>query len=270
MRALVVFFFVLTVTATASAQRNARPIAPEAEEHYQRGLRYYGEHDYARASSALARAYDEDAHPLILWAWAQSERLRGHCARAVELYQEYLSVDLSSEQRDAAKANIVRCRPAGSPDEDGAGASSDTDEELAAASDDDEREALGDDAVAGLNASSTSTADSPWYGDGINLGLLGLGAAGLGVGGWAYLDALDVEEAGRAATNQADYDRLRAKSASRRTLSISAAGVGLVAIGVAVTRIVIGRPERGDGEGLSVAPLSTVEGPRGLMLFGRF
>jgi hypothetical protein len=50
--------------------------------------------------------------PTVLYSWAQSERLGGRCAHAVELYTKYRGTKVTPSQDAAAKDGIAQCEKA--------------------------------------------------------------------------------------------------------------------------------------------------------------
>ncbi len=80
-----------------------------AEEHAARADALYAREEFAEASVAYATAYKADPNPNYLYGWAQAERRAGNCAHAVDLYREYVSLDVSEEAREVAAKNVRRC-----------------------------------------------------------------------------------------------------------------------------------------------------------------
>ena len=84
--------------------------APEtAADHAALADRQYADGFYAEASASYASAFELEPMPEYLYGWAQSERRAGNCPRAVELYREYVSHDVSEAGREAAQKNALRC-----------------------------------------------------------------------------------------------------------------------------------------------------------------
>src|SRR5258705_2801369 len=83
---------------------------PEARAHLERGLAAYGDKDWPRAIREFRAGYAIDPRPDFLFAWAQSARLSGDCAAAIDLYQEFIATGPSPEQSDAAQKMTDRCR----------------------------------------------------------------------------------------------------------------------------------------------------------------
>lgn len=85
-------------------------VAPEsAADHAALADRQYADGFYAAASASYASAFELEPLPEYLYGWAQSERRAGNCPRAVELYREYVTQDVSEAGREAAQKNALRC-----------------------------------------------------------------------------------------------------------------------------------------------------------------
>ena len=97
-----------------SALAPADELDPEAKQSFDRGIASYKDKDYAEAIEELRTAYALDPQPLILFAWAQAERLYGRCSRATKLYKRFLKSRPSEQQTEAARTAVDRCK--GQPD----------------------------------------------------------------------------------------------------------------------------------------------------------
>jgi hypothetical protein len=78
--------------------------------HVERGLAAYGDKDWTTAIREFREGYAIDPRPDFLFAWAQASRLSGDCARAIELYDQFVATGPAPEQRDAATKMSERCR----------------------------------------------------------------------------------------------------------------------------------------------------------------
>lgn len=94
----------LATVASADEKLNAA-----AKEHNDAALAAYKAQHYADAAKEFEAAYLADPRPSLLWGWAQSERLDGHCDRALPLYNKYLYADVTKRSLEAARANIKQC-----------------------------------------------------------------------------------------------------------------------------------------------------------------
>jgi hypothetical protein len=81
-----------------------------AREHFANAQAAFDIDDYAAAIPELKAAYAIEPNPMLLYAWAQAERLNGDCKRAVELYQRFLATDPAAEQERLAEANVLDCQ----------------------------------------------------------------------------------------------------------------------------------------------------------------
>ncbi len=96
---------------SALAAADTKPaLNSSASAHNELALTAYSVKDYATAAREFEAAYKSDPVPSLLWGWAQSERLGGHCDLAIPLYQKYLYADVSPESIDAARTNIKQCQ----------------------------------------------------------------------------------------------------------------------------------------------------------------
>lgn len=86
----------------AAPRRRRDPVAIKAE------AAYRAEH-WDEAAEGFEQAYENDPQLDYLFAWAQSERKRGACARAVELYDAYL---LLAEDADVPEKSVQLVRDA--------------------------------------------------------------------------------------------------------------------------------------------------------------
>ncbi len=96
-------------SAPAVAQDVPPGMGPEALQSFQRGTTHAQARDWEAAAREFQRSYDLEPRKESLFAWAQAERLRGNCARAVDLYRRVLPLDLTPKQKQAAERNLERC-----------------------------------------------------------------------------------------------------------------------------------------------------------------
>lgn len=104
----------LAVPRTARAQVPEPEMNAEARARFDRGAALVAERRYDEAAREFQGAYQLDPRKQSLFAWAQVERLRGQCRRAIELYRQFLaSGGLTASQQEAAQLNIRRCEREG-------------------------------------------------------------------------------------------------------------------------------------------------------------
>lgn len=82
---------------------------PSALRHFEKAQDRFNQEDYEGAIPELKAAYAIEPNPMLLYAWAQAERLSGDCRKAIELYEKFLTFDPDQQQRQLAEANIVDC-----------------------------------------------------------------------------------------------------------------------------------------------------------------
>lgn len=114
-RVAALLIVLLGAPGAAGARAQAGPQAPEpghsqAREHFRRGVSLAEQRNYEEASREFEASFQLDPRKEPLFAWAQVERLRGNCSKAITLYKRFLEYpDLSTSQRDAAQRNVRRC-----------------------------------------------------------------------------------------------------------------------------------------------------------------
>lgn len=86
----------------------------EARGHFERGQAAFADGEYETAITELKAAYAIEEAPILLYAWAQAERLAGDCERAIELYARFLATAPPEAQEEKARSNIEVC--GGDPD----------------------------------------------------------------------------------------------------------------------------------------------------------
>lgn len=86
---------------------------PAVNEHFHDGLAAYEKHDYKTSIREFEIAYRLEPLPVLLYTWAQSERLAGHCDKAVPLYKKYLYADITEKQKVRTRENLKQCGATG-------------------------------------------------------------------------------------------------------------------------------------------------------------
>jgi hypothetical protein len=251
------------------------PLDAKAHERWDRAdvLASEGRHDEAVKEYALAW---QDLHaPAILYSWAQSERLRGHCTEAAALYERFVTegqtappsydTELLRAQWSNMLANAERqrdaCRDPVSEPETTADAGATT-----------EPTAKPEPTTAPTSSSTDRRIESPpsprpWWRDAVGWSLAGTGAATLAAG--ATLLGVAAWEDGRA-EGLGSHERFR--DAIDRAVIEQRIGFGLLGLGGALAiggivrfAVVSRRHDRPGAHALVLSP-----GPRGLVLRGRF
>ncbi len=100
---------VLILVVAASPWPAAAQSADSAVAQFERGVAAFEQEDYDRAAAAFAAAYEIAPKHEYLYAWAQAERMRGNCERAVTLYRMFLAVDPPAQHEALARTALQRC-----------------------------------------------------------------------------------------------------------------------------------------------------------------
>jgi hypothetical protein len=116
---IVVSVFVLMVAPSAFAQASATPESdkawtqspdtPEAQSRFAEGVDLARASNFEGAALAFRDSFEQSPSRSALFAWAQSERLSGHCGKAMPLYERFLKNSPPPEQQQAASIAIRRC-----------------------------------------------------------------------------------------------------------------------------------------------------------------
>jgi hypothetical protein len=187
-----------TCSALAYAD-DAKPAPPTlnaaAQEHDDAALAAYKDKDYASAAREFEAAYRADPVPSLLYGWAQSDRLGGHCDLALPLYRKYLYADVSAASLEAARANIKQCE-AQTPEPP-------------------------------LPEPAPVSAPSPWYADRAGDALVAGGAVGLTIGIVYLVKSGNTADAAMKAPNLSGYDSMLSDATTERRVGYTALGFGI-------------------------------------------
>ena len=82
---------------------------PPSDPDFEDGKAAFAEERYADAARHFERAYDANPDPLLLFVWAQAERLAGQCDAAVPLYRRYLALEPPDADVKVTRAAIEAC-----------------------------------------------------------------------------------------------------------------------------------------------------------------
>ena len=215
-----------------------------AREHFAAAKDAFDRDDYAAAIPELKAAYAIEPNPMLLYSWAQAERLNGDCKRAIELYGRFIDTEPSEESKQLAEVNILECEaelgdgPPPPPPPANADDLTDGDDE-ATATDDDEHD---DDAQ-----DEDPPDDKPmtWKRDWVGWTLTSLGLVTVGTGGIVF--ALGRRQAVEAPDASTESAYLLEADASRRKQRaggiVAAVGGGVLVIGI-IRLIVVGAREQ--------------------------
>jgi hypothetical protein len=217
--AVLALSFLLSL-APRMAHAGEPAMKPEARAHLERGLAAYGEKDWTLAISEFRAGYALDPRPDFLFAWAQSARLSGDCAAAIDLYQQFIATGPSPEQSDAAHKMTDRCR-----------------ETLAATPAPPPAPAPPHVAPPPPPAPppAAPVSERAWWKDGWGAGFSAVGLVGVGLGVGLYAAAQSSDDAAAHADSYDEFARRKDEAASHRTYAALSVGVGgafLVTAGV--------------------------------------
>lgn len=228
---------------------------PDAIAHADAAAEAAAAEDYAAAIRHLKAAYAIEQEPLLLYAWAQAERLSGNYRASISLYEAFLEQHPNGEIANKARVNLLDARskvredaeavtPPESTDDD------DTDDDETPPPDDD------DDKV------------SPVKGEKLAPILLGVGAVVTITGGVLMgIGRSRHSNAGSQPTEQAYFNEL---DVSRNVYYAGAATLGaggLIMIGGAIRYIIVAK--RGKTPKSTASAMVTPRG-FGLSFSGRF
>lgn len=270
-----------------------RLLAPPAEAQAQAAwdradaLAAEGQHD--QAVEEYARAWQDLHAPAILYSWAQSERLRGHCTEAAALYERFVAegqapppsydTELLRAQWSNMLANAERQRDAcRAPAPVTPAPVTTTPEPVTAPTEPVTTPTATTTAPTTTSqpATTPTPAPRPWRRDAIGWSLVGAGAASLVAG--ATLVGVAAWEDGRA---EGLGDHQRFLDAIDRAILEQRVGIGLLGLGGALATaglvrlvVVARRGDAGPRDGAAgharPATASLAVTPRGVLLRGRF
>ncbi len=98
------------VLVLASHDGVAAPKDAKARTAFDQGIAAYQKQDYAGAATAFGRSYGIEADLETLFAWAQSERQLEHCDKAIELYNKLLESKLPDENKQVVSEKLGECK----------------------------------------------------------------------------------------------------------------------------------------------------------------
>jgi hypothetical protein len=231
----------LAAIVLAVAPAAAAPKGRAAKAQFDKGVAAYGKSDFAAAATAFGKSYALEVDVETLFAWAQAERKQGHCDKASELYHQLLATKLPAENKAVVQGQLDECKKILDDDQAREAAA-----ERAAQARADQAHADQPPAVdapvapppiahASSSASVTEQAtptdrSSPWFKDPAGDTLVGLGLAGVVVGGVMLMSANSAEADSKAAPTYDQFKALDDKAKSRGTIGVIATGAGAALI----------------------------------------
>lgn len=237
----------------------AAPKGRAAKAQFDKGVVAYGKSDFVTASLAFGKSYALEVDVETLFAWAQSERKQGDCAKASELYLKLLDTKLPAENKAVVQGQLDECKKILDDDQakesaaerariDQARAHQPRDEAYkpeasppvpppspqpppsSAPTTSVENPARAPSEVS-IHASHASTpAASPWFADPAGDVLTGLGLAGVAFGGVMLMSASSASSDAKSAPTYDQFKALDDKAKSRGTIGMIAAGAGAALI----------------------------------------
>ena len=88
----------------------ARAEPDDPKKLYDEGTLHYNKGEYGEAVTLWQRSYDLTKAPLLLFNLGQAYRLKGDCAKALELYDSYLRIEAHPADRDQIQQAIGICK----------------------------------------------------------------------------------------------------------------------------------------------------------------
>lgn len=233
----------LAVLALASPAA-AAPKGGPAKVAFDKGVAAYQKGNFAVASEQLAASFKLEADPETLFAWAQSELQLDHCDKSIELFQKLLEFNLPAENKkvvagkiDECKAQLASKQPAGPKQPDKAPEKQPEQPPEAPAA------GPADPGPASVEGAATGPERSPWWKDPIGDGLVVLGVAGLGVGGYFLWSASKAEKDSQKLDT--DFKELDDRAQRHGKLGVISASIG----GVLIIGGIVRYATRGGGGG---------------------
>ncbi len=200
------------VVVLASAPASAAPRTPDAKAAFDRGVSAYQKKDYAGASAALGKSFALEADVETLFAWAQAERQQDHCDKAIELYRKILAFDLPEENKQVVRTKLDECKAIV--------ATAEPAPVTTAAPEPEDRVV-----VVEPPEHATPHARARWK-DPVGVSLVGLGAIGLGIGGYFLISSSTAATDSKLAKNYFDVIALRDRAESRGKIGLAATATG--------------------------------------------
>lgn len=100
---------VLLIPALAFAQSVPEPTNPKAKAHWEAANAASADGKFELAFKELEAAYSIEPATFLLYSLAQTQRLAGHCDKALVYFKRYLYSDITPGQKDATRKAIREC-----------------------------------------------------------------------------------------------------------------------------------------------------------------
>jgi hypothetical protein len=222
---------VLVASLAVATPAMAAPKGNEAKAAFTKGVAAYKKGAFDSASEALARSFALEADPDTLFAWAQSERQRGKCDKAIELFEKLLAYELPAANKQAIREKVAECKAI-------VGAQKPAPVEPPPEPTPQPPPEPAPEPPPIVSAPEPAPEAAPegraWWKDPVGGVLVGAGAVGLGVGGYFMLSARSADRDADAATNYFEFEERtrRAEAHGRNGVIAAVAGGALVGAGI--------------------------------------
>lgn len=95
--------------AHADPKKPSQATGPTSVDHYEVGKQLFARKLYAQALQEFRQALSSTPRPEVLYSMAQSQRMLGDCASAIDTYRAFLAGQPGEPLAGYARANIERC-----------------------------------------------------------------------------------------------------------------------------------------------------------------
>ncbi|MFN0250964.1 MAG: tetratricopeptide repeat protein [Kofleriaceae bacterium] len=225
--------------------QDAAPIGPtsvRAKELQAEGVAAYKAKDFATASRRFAAAYAAERYPGFLFSWAQSDRQRGECTSAVDLYQRFLDTSPPSDFAQLARDGIAACGGPAAPVEPPPIEPTPVEPVPVPV--------IGDDTLEVVDRAP----EDPGFQHKLALGLLATGLVAGGTSAYFYLSARGYRDDANRVTLHADVAPLAQRYDDQLLVSRIAFGISLGFVAASAIRFFLTDSPKTDGVALGISP----------------
>lgn len=214
----------------------------KAKKHLDRAAAQADAERWGEAAREIGAAYKLNPQPYLLFVWATAEKRNENCARAVELYEQFLGSSPSKQDAAEARKAFDQCKARLATSD--AGAQPDPPGKVpvdpSTTSGGPDPGPMGDDPA----PPSGGTEGTPWYKDPIGDALTIAGVVGVGVGISSLALANSSQSKADDAEFRDDFQKHLDDATTRRRIGGAALGIGSALIVGGVLRYVL----RDDGK----------------------
>ncbi len=215
----------LSLIASTAHAAPPKPKGTKARKQFDTAVQLYTDGDYDGAAVAAKSGYEIEAHESLLFIWAQAERQRGDCAKAVELLERFIETTQIEAMKANAETPLEICR------EQLAAEQAAREAELEAAR---EIEPIEEPMEEPVEEPIEPTPARPWHRDPLGGVLVGVGGAGVLTGGALLVAAVVLDP--DTADDYGSFDRRRQVQPRLFLAGGIAAGVGVLVAGAGALR----------------------------------